>query len=294
MILNVSGRCDIPAFFSKWFINRYKEGFVDVKNPFNPKLVSRIYFKDVELIVFCSKNPQPIIKYLKDIDKKIEFQITITPYKTDIEPFIPSKKEVIESVKQISKIIGKEHVSIRYDPIFLSKKYTTQYHIKAFNYLCNELSPYIKRIIISFIDIYKNVLKNKKELDIIPFKEKDYELIGKSFSKAAHDNNIIVHTCSEKKNLVEYGFDKDECISKMYAYSLTGKIYNEWKARNNKNCHCASMVDIGVYNMCMHLCKYCYANYNERLIKFNYKNHDDNSTLLVGHIQEDDIIKIRN
>lgn len=293
MILNVSGRCDIPAFFSKWFMNRYKEGFVDVKNPFNPKLVSRIYFKDVDLIVFCSKNPHPIIKYLKDIDKKMEFQITITPYKNDIEPFVPSKKKVIEDVKKISKIIGKEHVSIRYDPIFLNKKYTTQYHIKAFNYLCNELSPYIKRMIISFIDIYKNVEKNKKELDIIPFKEKDYELIGKCFSTVAHQNKIIVHTCSEKRNLTEYGFDKDECISKMYAYSLTGKIYDEWKARNNKNCHCAEMVDIGFYNTCMHLCKYCYANYNERLIKFNYEKHDDNSTLLVGHIEDDDIIKVR-
>ena len=34
MILNVSGRTDIVAFYSKWFMNRYKEGYVDVRNPF--------------------------------------------------------------------------------------------------------------------------------------------------------------------------------------------------------------------------------------------------------------------
>ena len=44
MILNVSGRTDIVAFYSKWFMNRYNEGYVDVRNPFYPKLVSRIYF----------------------------------------------------------------------------------------------------------------------------------------------------------------------------------------------------------------------------------------------------------
>ena len=51
MILFVSGRCDIVAFFSEWFMNRYKEGFLDVRNPFNRKLVSRIYFEDVDAIL---------------------------------------------------------------------------------------------------------------------------------------------------------------------------------------------------------------------------------------------------
>ena len=52
MILNVSGRTDIVAFYSDWFMNRLKEGFIDVRNPFNPKLVSRINMEDVDLIFF--------------------------------------------------------------------------------------------------------------------------------------------------------------------------------------------------------------------------------------------------
>ena len=66
MILNVSGRTDIVAFYSKWFMNRYKEGYLDVKIPFNIKLVSRIYFLDVDLIMFCTKNPIPIIDKIKE------------------------------------------------------------------------------------------------------------------------------------------------------------------------------------------------------------------------------------
>ena len=67
MILNVSGRTDIVAFYSDWFMKRYKEGYVDVRNPFYPNQISRIYFDKVDMIVFCTKNPHPIIPYLKEI-----------------------------------------------------------------------------------------------------------------------------------------------------------------------------------------------------------------------------------
>ena len=100
MILNVSGRCDIVAFYTKWFMNRYEEGYVDVRNPFYPKMVSRIYFDDVDAIVFCTKNPIPIVNELGKIDKPIIFQVTITPYKKDIETNVPDKKKIIEALKK--------------------------------------------------------------------------------------------------------------------------------------------------------------------------------------------------
>lgn len=96
MILFVSGRTDIVAFYSKWFIKRWEEGFVDVRNPFNPKLVSRINFSNVDMLFFCTKNPLPIIPYLSMFDKSILFHVTLTPYKKEIEPNVPDKSKVIE------------------------------------------------------------------------------------------------------------------------------------------------------------------------------------------------------
>ena len=293
MILNVSGRTDIVAFYTKWFIKRYQEGYVDVRNPFYPKLVSRIFFKDVDLIVFCTKNPKPIIPFLKYIKQPIIFHVTITPYKKDIEPYVPIKKEVINSVKEISKIIPKEYLYIRYDPVFLSNKYNLDYHIKAFDRLCTLLDGYVSKIIISFLDNYKNVQKNLRYLQVKNFSNEDYKVIGLNFSRIAKEHHIIVQTCGEKKDLVEYGFIKDECLSRSLAYKLTGKNFPRWQARNNKNCNCANMVDIGSYNSCLHLCKYCYANYDEDSIKRNVLEHDDNSSLLIGNLNSDDIIKVR-
>lgn len=133
MILNVSGRTDIVVFYSEWFMNRYREGFVDVRNPFNYQFVSRINFKDVEAILFCTKNPRPILKYLKEIDKPILFHVTFTPYKRDIEPNVFDKREIIEAIKELSDIVGINNLYVRYDPIFFSDKYNIEYHKKELN-----------------------------------------------------------------------------------------------------------------------------------------------------------------
>ena len=293
MILNVSGRTDIVAFYSKWFMNRYKEGFVDVRNPFNPKVISRIYFEDVDLILFCTKNPLPIIDDLKKIKKPIIFHVTLTPYKNDIEPNVPSKTEIINAIKKLSEIVGIDNLVVRYDPIFLSEKYNIDYHIKAFDKLCGLLNGYVRKIIVSFIDDYKNVRKNEKTLNFKPFTERGYELIGKNFSESAKKNNMTVQTCFEDRNLSEYGFVVGECLSHELAYILTGKKYKNWKARKEQKCNCVQMVDIGAYNSCKHFCKYCYANYDEQKVNYNYLKHSDNYSLLVGNIEENDVIKRR-
>ena len=293
MILNVSGRTDIVAFYTPWFIKRLKEGFVDVRNPFNEAQVSRIYFDDVEAIVFCTKNPRPIIPYLKEIKKPILFHVTLTGYKKDIEVNVKDKKEIIEDIKEISKIIGKRNVYVRYDPIFLNDKYTVYYHIKAIKRLALLLDGYIEKIIISFIDDYKNVRKNEKALNYREFTEEDYKTLGVNIAKICHEHKIRVHTCFEKRNLVEYGFDEEVCLSHELAYMLTGKKYPNWKARKEGLCNCVNIVDIGVFNTCSHFCKYCYANFNEEDVLKNRKLHDVNSTMLIGSLKETDKVTIR-
>lgn len=293
MILFASGRTDIPAFYSNWFINRVEAGFVDVRNPFNQKLVSRIYFSDVDLIMFCSKNPLPMINKLDILKVPVLFHVTITPYGKDVEPNISDKRLIIEGVKKLSLVLGIDNVVVRYDPIFLSDKYNVDYHIKAFDKLCKNLNGYVNKIIVSFMDEYKNVRSNKNILKYRAFTREDYKKIGEAFSKSAMDNGMSVQTCFEDEDLTQYGFVKGECLSHELAYILTGKKFKSSNVRKEKKCECVQMVDIGDYNSCMHMCKYCYANYDEKAVSSNFERHDDNSSLLIGSIQSDDVIKVR-
>ena len=264
-----------------------------MRNPFNQNLVSRINFSDVDLIMFCSKNPLPMIDKLKMLKLPVLFHVTITPYSKDVEPNIPDKRLIIEGVKKLSLVLGIDNVVLRYDPIFLSDKYNVDYHIRAFDKLCKNLNGYVNKIIVSFMDEYKNVRSNKNILKYRTFTREDYKKIGEAFSKSAMDNGMSVQTCFEDEDLTEYGFVKGECLSHELAYILTGKKFKSSNVRKEKKCECVQMVDIGDYNSCMHMCKYCYANYDEKAVSSNFKMHDDNSSLLIGSVQSDDVIKVR-
>lgn len=293
MILNISGRTDIVAFYSNWLINRFKEGFVDVRNPFYKNQVSRIYFKNVDGIVFCTKNPIPIIKKLEYVKVPYLFHITLTPYKKNIEPNVPPKGRIIEAIKELSNKIGKDKIWVRYDPIFINDEYTIDYHVKMFDELCSLLDGYVEKIIISFLDMYQNVRYNMPYLRPKELAENDYEKIGINFSESAKKHNMTVQTCAEKRNLKEYGFLVSDCVTKEIAKKLTGKDnFKKWTARGKK-CSCIAMADIGEYNTCNHMCKYCYANYDERKVNENMKKHDVNSSLLIGRLEEKDVIKER-
>ena len=66
MIVSASRRTDIPALYAPWFFHRLSEGFVWVRNPFNPHQVSRIPLSpdEVDAFVFWTKNAAPMLAQL--------------------------------------------------------------------------------------------------------------------------------------------------------------------------------------------------------------------------------------
>lgn len=296
MIINASGRTDICAFYSAWFINRIKEGYVDVRNPFYPNQISRIELKKekIDAIIFCTKNPIPMMKHLDQLKEyPILFHITITSYQKDIEPYVQPKGLLIEKIKELSNIIGKENIFLRYDPILLNSKYTIEWHTHYFEELLSKLENSISKVIISFIDNKKNVQTHKDELELVELTEDKINQIAKEFGRISKKYNIPIQTCAEKYDLTKYGFKNESCISLNTIYKLTKKAKGWKKNKNREDCHCVETTDIGAYNTCLHQCKYCYANYDETKLKSNNQNHDPNSSLIIGHITEKDTIKIR-
>ena len=202
MILNTGARTDIPAFYSKWFMNRIREGFVYVRNPFNPKKITK-YILDpnlIDVLAFCTKNPKPMLEYIDELKKfRMFWFVTITPYGLDIEPNVNNKKDIINSFIELSKKIGSNALYLRYDPILITKKYSVEYHIKCFKRLCFLVSGYTNNIVISFIDIYEKLKKNAPDLKEVS--ESNQILITKEFSNIAKQYNINILLCLENKNL---------------------------------------------------------------------------------------------
>ena len=153
MILSVSRRTDIPAFYSDWFINRLREEVVWVRNPMNYHSISQISLAPnvVDCIVFWSKNPQPMFKYLDEIESKYKFyfQYTINAYEKDLEPNLPSLDERLNNFIYLAKRYGKERVIWRYDPIIITPKYNLEWHIKRFEYIANKLKDYTTTCVFS-------------------------------------------------------------------------------------------------------------------------------------------------
>ncbi len=293
MIISASRRTDIPAFYSQWFLNRIREGFVLVRNPMNYHQISRIDLSPelIDGIVFWTKNPLPMLGRLNELtDYMYYFQFTVTPYDTDIEPWVPSKKEVIlPAFRALSKAIGPERVIWRYDPILLNHRYTISRHIEAFSSMAQALHGYTQKCMISFVDSYRNTRRHKNTLSLEPIGPDEMAAIAQSFSSIAQKYHIALATCAEDADLTAWGISHGCCIDRTLFEKLLGRSLRLKKDPHQRGaCGCAASVDIGVYNSCRHLCRYCYANYNEPLASQNASLHNPDAPLLIGTVRDGD------
>lgn len=292
MILSTGMRTDIPAFYPKWLANRFKEGFVLVRNPYYKNQILRYELNPnvIDVVTFCTKNPWPLIPYLDALnDYRLFWFMTITPYGKDIEPNVIHVDKAIEGFIELSKRYGKNKIIWRYDPIFYYERFDRERHIKAFEYICERLSGYTDTVIISFLQMYKKLEKNMP--GIFPPSIDEQVILANELVNIAKKYNINPKGCSNNSKLKDIGLNMSGCQTVDVLENALGININldgEHPSRNN--CNCILGRDIGAYNSCMHFCKYCYANYDIELVKKNYKLHDDNSPLLIGKVEFNDEI----
>ncbi len=292
MIINTGQRTDIPAFYSEWFSNRLKEGFVCVRNPYNPVQVSRYRLDPsvVDVIGFCTKNPKPMLPYMNLLKDYGQYWfVTITPYGRDIEPNVPDKHRILEDFKKLSDIVGINAIGWRYDPIFISDRYTSEYHLRAFEKMASELDGYTQTVVISFIDLYPKVRKNFPEVREV---SKEQRLaLGKTFIEIAGLHGMKVKPCAEGDELAAYGADCGGCMRiSDYEKAIGKHLIVPKKKGARAECACYLSCDIGAYNTCKHLCRYCYANAEPQKVLAQSRLHDPASPFLIGNYMEGDII----
>ncbi len=297
MILSVSRRTDIPAFYLKWFLNRIKAGYVLVRNPMNYRQVSRIDLspEGIDCICFWTKDPTAMLDKLDALEKyQYYFQVSINPYDKEIEKLVPAKSQIMDSFIALSKAIGRDRMIWRYDPIILSEEHSIQYHETHFEAMASRLSGYSRRCIISFLDLYAKTQRNMKGIKYHPISQDEMLMIGELFSRIARKNDLKVETCAEAVDLSGAGIEKGRCIDDRLISELLGRPLSIGKDRNQReSCGCVSSVDIGAYNTCRHSCLYCYANFSPETIIKRMQKHDENSPFLVGKQEPGDKITER-
>ena len=299
MILSVSRRTDIPNYYSDWFINRIKEGFLYVRNPINIHQISKIDLSPevVDCIVFWTKNPENMIERLDELKRyKYYFQFTLTGYGKDIEPNIPDKRSVlISTFKNLSDKIGKDKVIWRYDPILLSNKYTMEYHLKAFEEISGSLAGFTEKVIISFMDSYTKTQRNTAGLNIGQITNEDMNNLAGKMVQIAEKHQLKMETCAEQIDLQGIGIQHGSCIDKKLIEKILGCKLIVGKDKNQREeCGCYESVEVGTYNTCSNGCKYCYANYSDEKVKESIKLYNPHSPLLCGTIGDNDKITDRS
>ena len=264
MILSVSRRTDIPAFYSNWFYNKLKEGFVQVRNPFNRHQIRKVPLNKeaIDGLVFWTKNPEPMLPRLPELKNYVYyFQFSLNPYSQQIEPYVPPKKIIIETFKRLSDLIGRERMIWRYDPILLTDDIHTDYHLKYFEVIASKLKTYASTCVISFVDSYKKTEKAMRKIKGRELVEDEITTLAKPLAEIARANDFTLQTCAEKYDLDPCGIQHGSCIDKKLIETLTGTKIQVSKDKNQRaTCGCVQSVDIGEYNTCKHGCAYCYAN----------------------------------
>ncbi len=293
MIINTGQRTDIPAFYSEWLCNRLREGFVLVRNPYNPQSVTRYRLTPdvVDVIGFCTKNPAPMLPRM-DLLKPFGqyWYVTITPYGREIEPHVPGKLAALDSFRRLSQIVGPDSVGWRYDPIFVSEAYPVERHIRAFEYMAKALSGFTHTAVISFIDLYEKTRRNFPEAR--PVSAEDRLTLGKAMAEIARAYGMTLRPCAEGEELERFGADCGGCMTiSMYEQAIHQRLKAPAHPPARKACACFLSGDIGAYNTCAHFCRYCYANYDADTVRKNQALHDPASPLLIGHLQPGDQVR---
>jgi DNA repair photolyase len=269
-------------------MNRIREGYAVVRNPFNALMVSRIDLTpgNVDAIVFWTRNAGPMLPDLNELNERgfrYYFQYTLTAYPRMLEPRLPSPSKAVATFKELSRAVGPDRVVWRFDPIVVSSITPEDWICSNFEELASNLQGFTRSVVISFADFYVKVARNLRRATAatgIAFRDahEEPEILLRMASRladAAHGHGMRISSCAEGLDLSGMGIENGKCVSDELISSLFNIDLTAPKDRyQRKACGCVESKDIGRYDTCTHGCVYCYANSGGKAAIGNYAAHD--------------------
>lgn len=305
MIISASRRTDIPAFYSRWLINRIRAGWCEVPNPFNARQVTTVSLapEDVDVIVFWTRNPRPLFRFLPELDGRLipyYFQFTLLDYPRSIDEHNPPVSQSLDTFRRLVDQIGPERVIWRYDPIVMSEATPPEYHQEAFSRIASVLQGYTRRAVISLLDIYPKIRGRLRNMEaqgarLIPMGLAQLDEPGchpavlrgliQDLVKISASCGMQLTSCGEGDTLKPFGVQPGKCIDDELIRRLFGREVSQIKDPGQRaTCGCVLSKDIGMYDTCLFGCRYCYATRSFERARQNFLSHDPDSPSILNPI----------
>jgi len=294
MIISVSRRTDIPAFYAEWFMNRIRAGFCTVPNPFNRHQVACVSLRpeDVDVIVFWTRNARPLLPHLAELDRlgyRYYFQYTIMDNPRAFDPQAPTLAAALRTVRELSDRVGAQRVIWRYDPIVVSSVSPLDFHLGVYDHIARALRGRTQRSVISLVDRYRKAEGRLRRLadqgiEVMTCDEGMLAALVPALAQIASDNGMEIVSCAEEIDLRPYGVRPGKCVDDEYIARTFGiQVTNKKDAAQREECGCVVSKDIGMYDTCLFGCQYCYATSSFERARVNHdREHDPRSPSLLG------------
>lgn len=293
MIVNVGGRTDVVNHYTEWLLNRLDKGSACVRNPLFPHKVSRCRLDPsvVDCIVFCSKNYRPLLPHIGRIAERygVYCFYTITAYGTDLEPNIPSVDESIDTLLELSRIVGPKRVVWRYEPVLITSAYTPDVHAETFDRIASRLAGSIAHCVFGFVEQYSKFAKHLP--GFVPLDRDKKAALAERLGAAAAQRGVALQACCKTGDYRSFGIAREGCITLTGLGHANNCQFRTLKHKGTKpGCRCFESRELGAYDTCPSGCLYCYANESPVKALENFHRHDPTSPLIIGAIEADDIV----
>lgn len=268
MIVSASRRTDIPRFFMDWMLNRLKEGYALVRNPMCRTQVSRVALGAgaVDCLAFWTKDPTPLLAQAARLESAAPapyfVQFTLNAYGADVEAGLPRKAELVETFRELARLLGPERVVWRYSPILLGGsggRYTEGHHLRYFETFARKLEGSTRACRLSFLDVYPKIAPRMRALGLFGVPEGRKAALALRLAEIGAAHGMEVGGCGDAA-LAQAGLAGAGCIDAALVARVAGVDARAGSPAAPGACRCAPSVDIGTYDTCANGCVYCYAN----------------------------------
>jgi hypothetical protein len=296
MIISVSKRTDIPAFYGEWFLNRLDAGYCMVRNPKGKPYRVSLKREDVDGFVFWTKNISPFMGALATVYRRgYPFYVlyTINNYPKSIEPNVPPAEKSIQWMHELKDKYGPNAAVWRYDPIIVTRKPPNVWHLENFRKLAEALARATNEVVISFADItcYGHVQRNMAGINWLELATEEKITMAGQLASIAKEYGMQLTMCCERGVQPE-GTRPSHCVDagRMGQVALRPIVAKITGTR--PGCECFFNRDIGDYDTCLHGCKYCYATTDNCLAKRLHGAHDAHGDMLIPLVEGSDTDRV--